>query len=40
MSKNKLIEEFNLNIHQLPTDKQMEYQNSIQRMCREILLAD
>lgn len=37
---NKLIKEFNTNVTQLPKDKQIEYQNSIQRMCREILLAD
>jgi hypothetical protein len=37
---NKLIDEFNANVDQLPSDKQVEYLNSIQRMCREILLAD
>lgn len=35
---NKLVDEYNSNVSTLPIDKQLDYQRSTLRQCREILI--
>ncbi len=37
---NKLVDEYNSNVSNLPIDEQLNYQKSILRRCREILILD
>jgi len=37
---NKLVDQYNSNVSTLPIDKQLDYQKSTLRLCRELLISD
>ena len=37
---NKLVDQYNFNVSSLPIDKQLDYQRSTLRLCRELLISD